>query len=367
MRKRIMIMGLLCVVSMYSLTACLQNQDQGRQVIKKPDKEIVVLDKVNESDKGKTALEKIDRIDDMRALDWIDEETLLIMKENRNMPSVQGESGMVFPKNFYMYGLEDKEAKLIRESKVNMSNGIVSPDKRYIFYKEGMEENLTGFILDLSTGEKRQITELDSVSSYEGRWLDNDTVVLSSFSEGDIYEADTNGQVRKLAKAPERLIANTIKLGDNVWYTKMDGKLYVQKVGSDERKLLLENVIWLIPSPDMTQLAMVKRVAETRMQLVLTDLEGKEIRSFSEGTQVYGVNWSPDGTKLAYNLVSLDGGQSGLFIADTGTGEVTQLAVDMQYAADPIRWSPSGKKLVTSSPVVEDNGYRFMTYVVYIK
>lgn len=51
-----------------------------------------------------------------------------------------------------------------------MGNAVLSPDKKHIFYKEGIE-NLTAFIIDLETKLKIQVSSLDCIYPTEGEWV----------------------------------------------------------------------------------------------------------------------------------------------------------------------------------------------------
>ncbi|MEH7005218.1 hypothetical protein V7023_27015, partial [Priestia megaterium] len=80
-------------------------------------------------------------------------------------------------------------------------------------------------------------------------------------------------------------------------------------------------------------------------------------------TQIFGVSWSPDGSKLAYNFISEKEGDKGIFIADGLTGDVTHLNVNLDYAADQLAWSQSGNKLVASSFTQN----QVHTYIIFLK
>jgi TolB protein len=365
--KRKIAVALTALMCAGALAACAPEKPADRTIINKEDKQIVVMDNRQQERENEIALDKITSIEDIRTLDWINEDTLLIMKDNTNMPKYQGETSMLYPKNLYEYNINTKEEKMIAESQYNMSNAVLSMDKKHIFYKEGYGEVLTGYILNRQTGKKVQITEPDSVNSYEGRWVDNHTVTLATFPTSMIILADTEGKIIVLDRAAGRMLNNTAKLGDRMYYTSLDGKLYMQDVSGDDKKLLMENVVWLIPSPDRTRLAIVKKTAETERTLFITDLEGKELLKLSKATQIYGVNWSPDGGRVAYVTMEPSGNSGGLFVADTQKGSILQLSVDIHDAADPLRWSPSGKQIAVTTGAFENEVYQFTANILKLK
>jgi len=365
--KKIIAAALAGVIGIAALTGCGVRDTGSRTVIKKEDKQIVVIDDKNNVAQSEIALGKILSFEDIRVLDWISEDVILVMKENKNMPQFQGESSMVYPKNFYEFNIKTKEEKLVAESELNMSNGILSPDKKHIFYKEGIEESLTGFIFNRETGKKIQVTERDSISSYEGQWLDNNNVILSSYSEGRILQVDVDGNRTELGRPAERLISSTMRIGNSIYYTTMDERFFIQDLDGNNRRLVMKNVVWIIPSPDRTKFAMVKRTAQTERTLYITDLEGKELLKLSKATQIYGVNWSPDQSKLAYITMEPDTNSGGLFVADAERGNVTQLSVDIKDAADPLRWSPSGKQVSITTMVWGESTYKFITNLLQLK
>lgn len=365
--RKLIAAAMIGVIGITAMIGCTVQDKGNRTVIQKEDKQIVVIEDQQGSKEGEIALDKIVSFEDMRVLDWISEDTILIMKENTAMPQFQAEMGMAYPKNFYEFNIKTKEEKLIAESELNMSNGILSPDKRHIFYKEGIEENLTGFILNRETGKKLQVTERDSISSYEGQWVNNSTVILSSFSEGRMMQADIDGNIIELGRPAERMIANTMRIGNDVYYTTMGEKMYVQDLDGSNRRLVMEGVVWIIPSPDRTKFAMVKHTAQTERTLYITDLEGKELFKLSKATQIYGVNWSPDQSKLAYITMEPEANSGGLFVADAENGNVVQLSVDIKDAADPLRWSPSGKQISVTSMVFGEKSYKFITNLLQLR
>jgi TolB protein len=361
--------AMIGIICFSALTACAPQKPTDRTIINKEGKQIVVVEDKQSVKEKEIALDKIVSIEGIRVLDWISEDIILIMKDNENMPKIQTEGGMVFPKNFYEYNIKTNEEKLVANSEVNMLGGVLSPDKKSIFYREGVEESLTGFILNRETGKKTQVTDIDNISFYEGRWIDNDTVIFASFPKSKIYTADVNGKITEIPVMQKGMLNNAVKLGRNIYYTTIDGRLYVQEqdLGGKDTKQLGENVLWLIPSPDMTRFAMVKRTAETEMTLYITDLESKVLKTLSKATQIYGTNWSPDGSDIAYSTMNMNNSPGGIFVADTESGDIVQIATDFQNVADPLRWSPSGKQISLTDIRVEEAGYKVTTNLLQLK
>ena len=353
-----------CITLMVNFTACSEKQDSSRQVIEAGDKKITLIKDDNTSAYNEPVIEKISPIKEVRAFDWIDEDTIIISKENKEYPKIPTESGAIYPQNLYLYNLKTNKAELIIGSENSMGNVTLSPDKKNVFYKEGIE-NLTGFILNLKTKQKLKVTKLDSIYPTEGQWVDNNNVVFSTLPQGIIYISDTKGNLSEIADA-KGIASNTIKIKNDLYYS-VGEKLYKQEAKNGQRKLLRKDVSWLIPSPDYSQFALVKHNAETKRTLTLTDLQGNELKTLAECTQIMGTSWSSDGSKLAYTVASESSGETGMFVADVKTKKVVQLAVDIQYISDSVKWSPSGKKLLASNLITEKNSHYFVSYIIDLK
>ena len=352
------------IIFIITFSAFSPNEDTNRQIIDAGGKKITLIKHDNVSTYNELALKKINPIKEVRAFDWIDDDTILISKENKNYPKISTENGMIYPQNLYLYDLKTNEDKLILGSKINMGNAVLSPDKKHVFYKEGIE-NLTGFILDLKTKQKIQVTQKDSIYPTEGQWINNDNVIFSTLPEGKIYTASIKGKLSLLTNN-NGIVSNTIKLKNDLYYS-VGEKLYKQKLNSSDKELLREDVTWLIPSPNKSQLALVKHNSKTTRTLILTDLLGNELKPFAEGTQIMGTSWSNDGSKLAYTVASENNCDAGLFVVDAKSSKVVQLAVDIQYISDSVKWSPSGKRLLASHFMLHNNKPSFTTYIIDLK
>ncbi|MCB2360239.1 hypothetical protein [Clostridium estertheticum] len=351
------------IIFIITFSAFSLNTDTNRQVLDDGGKKITLLKHDNISTYNELALKKINLINDVRAFDWIDDDTILISKENKNYPKLSTPSGMIYPQNLYLHNLKTNENKLIIGSKLSMSNAILSQDKKHVFYKEGIE-NLTGFILDLKTKQKIQVTKKDSIYPTQGQWINNDNVIFSLLPEGKIYSASVKGKLSLLTNV-KGISSTTIKIKNDLYYV-VGEKLYKQELNSSNRKLLRKDLTWLIPSPNQSQFALVKHTSKKTRTLILSDLMGNELKTFAEGTQIMGTSWSSDGSKLAYTVASENNCDAGLFVADAKNNKVVQLAVDIQYISDSVKWSPSGKRLLASNIMLNNNN-SFTTYIIDLK
>lgn len=361
-KKSIPIIAVIALILSFTINATKPEPD--RQIVQAGGKNITVMKSEKASASTELALQKIIPIKDARAYEWVDENTILISKANKNFPKILTESGMIYPQNLYLYNLKTNGSKLILGSKNNMGNAVLSPDKKHVFYKEGIE-NLTGFIINLQTKLKVQVSPIDSIFPTEGQWIDNNNLVFSTLPEGKIYTANTKGKLTQIATA-KGIASNTIKIKNDIYYC-VGEKLYKQAINNNARQLLRDDVIWLIPSPTQSQFALVKNNDKTKRTLTLSDLKGNELKTFAQGSQIMGTSWSGDGSKLAYTVASDNNNDGGLFVVDTTRNKVVQLALDIQYISDYVKWSPSGKRLLASNIKIENNENSFVSYIIDLK
>lgn len=365
-RKKLILIA-ISVVCIASSAGCTLRQANASETNSK--KQIKVISSSNKELYNTIALEKIDRYENIRSMDWLNEDKILIVKDNINLgkSSELDDGTKTYNQNIYLYDLKDKSEKLLCGEAFNHGNAQFSPDKKYIFYNRVQNIDLaaTGFVTTPKGNKSTKITNENNIFSFEGTWADNEHVIYRTM-EGKIYLTDVNGKATEIVDTKEKNISNVSKVGSKVYYT-IDGKMFVYDLSTKQTKALKENVLWLIPSPDNTQFAMVKRTGETKMTLLITDLDGNEKASLAEGIQIFGTSWSPNQNNIAYTVTSGERGKNGLFVADVETKKITQLSPDMQDISDSIKWSPSSKKMLLSRVVTEDNKRMFITNVITLK
>ncbi|MNO18002.1 translocation protein TolB [compost metagenome] len=355
---------LLSGAVLLSTAACSSENTETRQTVEKSGQKITVMDNTSESVYTKLKLEGIDKIEGVRGTDFAGEDTVVVEKENRNLPPQTVEGQERYPHNLYLRTLSTGTETPLQEGGKNYGAAQLSPDKKQLFYKELYDATGLGFIMNLATGTSVRASDAE-FRSEEGSWADNEHVIYPDM-EGTIVKAGVNGKQEVVVKTGIPYVHEVVQTGSRILYvTGEDSQLIAYDTETKQSKVLKKNVLWVIPSPDGSRLAIVERTKPGEMVLLLCDSEGGEQSRLAAGQQIFGTSWSPDGSKLAYatTAASATEDQDGLFITEVETGEQTPVLNDIEVA-DQLRWSPSGKKLLASVSVLKDNAYQFITYVV---
>ncbi|QAY67238.1 WD40 repeat domain-containing protein [Paenibacillus protaetiae] len=319
-----------------------------RETIKKPDKTITVINNPV-AEPSKVAVGNIATVDNARGMNFLDDNQIIYSKPNTEISPQTVEGEQVYPNNLYLYNLTDKNGQLLVEDGQNLGFTALSPDGKHLFYK--MTEEATGFgrLYDMETKQSVKLDTEDPIDLNDGQWLDNSHVLVSTLF-GKILVADLTGKTTTIVE-PGGILLGTAAGDGGIYYikggTKRELYFLADTAGAQPVKIA-EGVEWVIPSPDRKQLAIVKESGDSGVRtLTVVDPQGRSLLQIAQGAQIFGTSWSPDGTKLAFNLTSEGSGDNGIIVADALTGENTQVLVEQ--AADTLAWSPSGKKLLTST------------------
>lgn len=344
--KKGKILILIIASCSFILTSCgLQNENDS-VVIEKKNKKITVLTKNEEVVTNELALEKIDRYEGVRGIDWLNEESILIEQKNTEMPktAMTDDGQYVHHVNLFSYDLQRKTATVISGEESGQIGAIISPDKKHIFYKQSIDGTTgTGYIMNINSKKKVKVTDIDSIFAFstEGRWLNNQTIIFPTIDQ-QMYTANVNGKVTKIN--PNKDIVNVLK-------NKFDGL----------------RVEWVIPSPKQKKFIVVRKVSQTKREILITDVHAKKTSTLAKGTQIFGSSWSPDSKTIAFSVISEDKGERGLFVIDVNTKKITQLSTDLYEISGPITWSPSGHKLLVSKVIATNNTNEFVSYILTLK
>lgn len=360
LNKKWVTVGAAACCAAIMLTACGGGSEPARQTIEKPGKVITVMEPPAQSI-TKVAVSQILTLENMRGLNFLYDDQLVVLKPNEDEEQISIEGTEMFPNNLYSYNLDSKASQVLHSEAAHQGGAILSPDHNYLFYKVNVEETAHGYIMNLATKETAQVSD-DTISMTSGEWIDA-THVMFVTNDGRVVVSDTEGNQTTVVKTDGFIFSAAAGVG-GVYYV-VDEVLYFQAAGDGEPEKIADHVVWVNPSPEKKQLAIVKHTTETTRTMTITDLKGNDPIELGSATQVFGMSWSPDGTKLAYSLTSENGGASGIFVADSVTGEVTSVKSDVKYVSDQLGWSPSGKKIVASS--YDDELRQFNSYVISLK
>lgn len=116
-----------------------------------------------------------------------------------------------------------------------------------------------------------------------------------------------------------------------------------------------QNVTDFIVAPDQTQAAYLVQNENTETELWLANLETLTRKKLTGCSNAIcsGVVWSPDGARIMYERLSLEGNGSGLptlWQVDAATGESGAVFQNEQIPGGNPRWSPDGKWMSYSTP-----------------
>jgi Tol biopolymer transport system component len=206
-----------------------------------------------------------------------------------------------------------------------------SPDGRYLVMSVGGGEELLEpahlWILDLETGETRQLTQGDARDHLPSWSPDGSTIV---FIKHDL----------PIGSAPSTLYS-----------IRLDGTGLTQLTDGRSQTTAAS---W---SPDGRQLAFASD-REGPWQLYLMDADGTNVQRIETGTGNVVPAWSPDGRTIAY-MSGVDEGNFDVHTFDLQAGETRQLTDSPAFDGDA-DWSPDGSRIV----FITERGRRSEVYTM---
>jgi len=344
MKKTHITMASCALILLLLTTGCNAEKEGEKVTIEEPGGSITIVNKVdNETEEPGISIVRIDNYEQMEISGWTDSDTVIVSKENETLDKMKLEELSDFhPESLYLYNLDTKEYKLLKEEEeLNLGGATLSPDKRNLIYYGSSLGDLSYSVLNLEDLESFSISAAGSAN-----WFDKDTVIGAGYSNGAYY-ATTEGEITAIDELAQESIYIVEKIKDRVYYnTQYDNSLMILDLSTKEIVSLdIPNVSELYLAPDKNQM-LVLNSNGPKQNLLLFDKDGSNVKTIAEGVELGGVSWSPEQRMIAYTMKGDGSGTAvnGLYIYDMLTGKSTQIAVDIWNAVT--NWSPSGEELV---------------------
>ncbi|MFC4600336.1 TolB family protein [Cohnella hongkongensis] len=333
---------------LFALAACSSEGSGNRTIIKEPGMTITVIDDAgSRTGEPGVSVEKMDRLDGTEIMDWVDESTVVVSKENESLGRMAlAELADSYPRSLYLYDLDTRQYTLLQQRKnLNIGGAVLSPDKKRLIYHEYSLGDPVYSVMNLDTLDSFRLTGDPIGGAVSANWADSETIVGAAYS-GGAYIATSEGRIAAIDQLEETGLILVEKVGDILYYnTLADESLKaLNLVTLEKTSLNLDRVIKALPSPDGRQL-LALQINGSRTSLLLCDANGENRKTIAEGTELSGISWSPDQRMIAYGLNADASGTAakGLYLYDMLTDESVRIAVDIEPAATS--WSPSGQRL----------------------
>ena len=354
---------IIVLMLLLSLSAC-GIKEESRVITKEPGGSITVVDNGDkETQDPVISVEKIEPLANVEISDWLDEETVIVSKENDKLGKMNlSELSDTYPKSLYYYNIETKEYKPIKEQKnVYLGGATLSANKKYLLYSEYVLGDPAYYVMNLDTKKAFVIAENDIGGAKSAGWFGNE-VAGAAYNNG-AYLASASGNISVLGGLKDESVFILRMTKDNIYYNTENVTSLIKMNRTTKKKTMLglKNVFNVILSKDETKM-LILQSDNTKSTLLLCDLDGNNQVKIAEGTDIGGVSWSEDQRMIAYNVKSTgtNAKVNGLYVYDILTAKATQIAVDIQNASTS--WSPKGDKLMYT----QWNGEVYDSSIVYL-
>ncbi len=350
MRSKYVKAAMMALTITILMTGC--GKADNKVTVQESGKTITILEPSKQEESSpKISAAKIDRYEKVIITDWLNENTVILSKENETLDKMSlAELSEHYPRSLYSLDINTKEYQLIKEQKDgNLEEARLSLDKKYLLYSMNTLGDPSYYLMNMDTLDTYGLAGEPIGAAMSAQWTDKNTVIGAAYS-GGAYLADLTGKLTLIDELKEEALYLLIKIGNSIYYTtQYDNTLMKLNLETKEKSAYLEQVLDIIPSPDGKQMLIIQYQPELNKQTMsVYDLESGDKLSIVEGAEldgIYGVSWSADQRRIAYNLKEDVNNKAvrSLYVYDMLTGEASQIAVDVFNLTTS--WSPSGDKL----------------------
>jgi TolB protein len=342
--------AIVIIAIVLTMTAC--KTENNKITIQEPGKTITILDEPEpeaakqEETGSELSVVKIDRYEKVIIWDWLDEDTVIVSKENESLDKMSlAELSEFHPRSMYLLHLNTKDYELVKaQEEANLGGAVFSRDKKYLLYYEFSLGDPAFHVMSMDTSEDFGIMGEPIGGAISAKWADNDTVIGAAYS-GGVYLADRTGSISIIDDLKVEPMYIVEKTNNTVFYSIMpEGTLMKLNLDTKEKSSLdLKRVYDTLLSPDGRQMLMLQSNGTNKMTLLIYDIDTGEKATVAVGAELKGFSWSPDQRRIAYSLKEPGATVSSLYVYDILTGKADQIAVDVENTSTS--WSPSGKRL----------------------
>lgn len=339
MKNRTVLLLGIGIMSLLLFVGCTTDRGSDRKTIHDGDKKITIIADANYQ-VGDDIVNHIEKYQAVKGYDFLEADAILGFTVD---PSINQETQP------YIHSLttllkSKKRAENLPDQMIH-----VSPNKKYVFFVD--QVRLVGFIFDL---EGKVIAKATGPSVWElsqAMWIDSEGLIMPSQGTG-FYMIDTEGTETKIENVSEAgNISKAVRVGEKIYYeTQFDLKreMHVYDLKTGESHLFVEDrVINFNLSPLQDRfIIQTQEMEEDKTVLTQIDLEGQNRETIAEGKMIYGLGWSPDGSKIVYALNSRQESDEGIFLIDLENKKKSQISTEFLNLESSIKWNLKGDKLL---------------------
>lgn len=311
-------------------------------------------------------VERIDKYKGMEISDWLDENTLILAKDNTDFEKMNLlEMAEFYPRGIYIYHLDTKEfEQIISIENMFLGGAKVSPDKNHLLFYEYSIGDTAYFLLGMNENKEYSVKDRSIGIAMTADWDDDSHVVGVSYA-GGAYISDTEGNITQIEGLEDQLFL-VEKLHGRIYYVTLEDnfRLFTLDLETNEKKdLKIDNIDRINISPDGKNILIIKWDGDMK-NFDIYDTEGNIIHTIAEGSEISDATWSMDSKMIAYHLSSVKNGEDngGLYVYDILTNKSMEITKE-EIGSVSISWSPSGDKIAVSE--LKDSSYD--SRIIYLK